>query len=104
MSSPFVVPFLVGQPQTLGIVLNGIRYVLRVYWNDPAQCWNFDLSDSSKNPILQGIPIVTGVNLLAQYAYLGIGGRLIAQTTNDANAVPTFTNLGAVGNLYYLLP
>lgn len=103
MSTPFLVP-LINQPQQFTTVLNGVRYTLRVYWNDSAQCWLMDISDSSNNPILQSIPIVTGVNLLSQYAYLGIGGRLIAQTTNDPTAVPTFANLGTTGNLYYLFP
>lgn len=103
MSTPFVVPFLIGQPQKLSIVLSATRFNLRVYWNDPNQCWNLDISDASNNAILQGIPLITGANLLSQYAYLGIPGKLIVQTTNNADAVPTFTNLGNTGNLYYLI-
>lgn len=103
MANPFKIPFAVGKPQLLGVTLNGVRYTLRIYWNDPAQCWNLDLNDVNNNPILQGIPLVTGLNLLSQYAYLQIGGSLIVQTTNDASAVPTFVNMGDSGNLFYLI-
>ncbi len=40
-------------------------------------CWGLDIGDASNNPIVCGIPLIPGVNLLAQYAYLGISGELI---------------------------
>ncbi len=45
----------------------------------------------------------TGSDLLAPYAYLNFGGKLVAQTTNDTNAVPTMANLGSSGNLYFVV-
>jgi hypothetical protein len=61
-----------------------------------------DLSDIYNNPILQGIPLVTGADLLGPYGYLGLGFSLVVQTSNSANAVPTFDNLGNQGNLFAL--
>jgi hypothetical protein len=45
-------------------------------------------------PDPQGVPLVTGVDLLAQYAYLGFIGSLVVQTDHDPDATPTYENLG----------
>jgi hypothetical protein len=67
------------------------------------EAWTLDLADQNQNPVVSGIPLVTGVDLLAPYGHLNIGGQLIAQTTNDTDAVPTLANLGSTGNLYFVL-
>lgn len=87
--------------QILQISLAGVIYQLRVRWNSPNQAWTLDIASASGAPIISGIPIVTGQNLLAPYAYLNLGGQLIAQTTNDTAAVPTLANLGSTGNLFF---
>lgn len=81
----------------------GVEYQLTVKWNDPNQSWMVDIADSNGNPIVSGIPLVTGKDLLAPYGYLNFGGQLIAQTTNNVDAVPTFVNLGSTGNLYFIV-
>jgi len=93
---------LINQPQTLTIALAGIIYQLFVYWNDQAQCWQIDIADNQGNWLVRGIAMVTGANLLEQYGYLNFGGQLIAQTTNLPDDVPTFVNLGTLGNLYFV--
>ena len=80
-----------------------MNYQITVKWNNNCQSWVIDIADSNGNPILSGIPLVTGVNLLGQFGYLNFGGQLVAQTENDPSAVPTFTNLGTQGNLYFFL-
>ena len=89
-------------PQTLSIVLAGVTYNLRFdYANAPEAGWYMDISDASLNPLVCGVPLVTGADLLAQYGYLGIGGKLFVATDGDAGAVPTFTNLGVDPHLYF---
>jgi hypothetical protein len=102
MATPFLIPL---QPtnQTFQITLAGVVYTLTVRWNDMNEAWTLDLADQNQNPIVSGIPLVTGVDLLAPYGHLNIGGQLIAQTTNDTNAVPTLANLGSSGNLYFVV-
>lgn len=97
---------LVNSQQTLQITLGSKLYSLRVYWNSNQfdNCWVLDIGDSSGNPIVTGIPLVTGTDLLAQYGYLNFGGQLIAQTSSDTDAVPTYVNLGADGNLFFVTP
>jgi hypothetical protein len=94
---PFVTPAL---PQSMQISLNGVTYTIKVRWCGPANCWTMDLSDASNNPIVQGIPLITGCDLLEQFAYLDLGFSLACQTANDTDAVPTFANLGQAGNLF----
>lgn len=101
MATPYEIP-LSPQPQTLNIQLAGVGYILRVVFNEASQCWSIDISDAENNPIVHGIPMVTGVDLLGQYEYLGIGGALVAQTDYAADAVPTFENLGLTGRLYFV--
>ena len=103
MSTIYEIPLQVGTPQSFSITLGGVQYRLTLqYRNDPAAGWTLDIADSTGDPIISGIPLVTGADLLAQYAYLGFGGRLRVQTTSDPDAVPTFTNLGDDGLLYWV--
>lgn len=94
---------LASKPEAFQIALAGVTYKLNVAWRDaPQGGWFIDLSDSSGALIVGGVPLVTGADLLAQYAYLGIGGELWVQTDGDPAAVPTFDNLGSESHLYFV--
>jgi hypothetical protein len=104
MSQILEIPLVIG-PQVFNITLNQVAYQLTVVWRDaPAMNGGYvlDVADSLGNPIVQGIPLVTGADLLAQYGYLGIGGQLVVQTDYDLNAVPLYGNLGATAHLYWV--
>lgn len=97
----FLVP-LSNIPQTFLIDLAGITYTLTCKWNpSPDAGWTLDIADSSQNPIVAGIPLITGANLLAGLSYLGINGVLTVYTNGDGNAVPTIDDLGVESNLYF---
>lgn len=91
------------KPQTFAIQLAGVSYNMTFRFNSMMDCWVLDLMDASKAPVVSGIPVVTGLDLLAPYRYLGVGGALIAQTVNDPTAVPTFDNLGKTGKVYFVV-
>ena len=95
---------LSGKSQRFGISLGGVQYSLTVWWNAITEGWFLDIASASNSPILSGIPLVTGADLLAQYAYLGIGGSLIVQTDGDVQAIPTYKNLGSASHLYFVTP
>jgi hypothetical protein len=102
--SVFRIP-LIPAPQKFTATLGGVDYNLTFkYQNVQDGGWTLDIADTSDNPILQGIPLVTGADLLAQYDYLNFGGSIFVQTTSDPNAVPTFENLGTDGNVYWVTP
>lgn len=79
-------------------------YKMSYKWNVPANCWVVDVADDNGVPILSGFSMVTGADLLQQFAYMGFAGQLIAQTDHDADAVPTFANLGVNGHLFFSSP
>jgi len=93
---------LISAPQTLSTTWAGVVYNLNIYWNWPSQTWIMDIADSANTPLLSGVPLVTGCDLLAQYKYLKIGGQLTVQTDHDRLAPPTFTNLGQTSHLYFI--
>jgi hypothetical protein len=105
MPSYFNIPLQVGTPQTFTIALSGVTYTFTLqYRNDPGGTggWVLDIADASGNPLVQGIPLVTGTNLLEQYAYLGFGGGLYVQNASNPDAVPTFEDLGSDSLLYWV--
>lgn len=79
------------EPQSFSIALNGVEYRLTVRWFEaPAGGWLLDMATVDDEPVLSGIPLVAGCDLLEQYEYLGIGGRLVV----SGDMPPTLDNLG----------
>jgi hypothetical protein len=102
MSTIFQSP-LQNAAQIFTITLSGTTYTFTIQYRNISQGgWVMDIGDVNNNPIVQGIPLVTGVNLLDKYQYLGFVGGIYVQTTTDPDAVPTFTNLGIDGQMYYV--
>lgn len=99
--SQYEIP-LIAANQSFRVTLIGVTYAMKVRWSAPSACWVLDIADTNDVPIITGIPIVTGADLLEPYKTLGIGGQLIAQTDYDTDAVPTFDNLGSLGRLYFV--
>lgn len=103
MITPFEIPLQVGTPQTLTVDLGGTTYKLTVlYRNTTDGGWTLDIDDAFDNPVVHGIPFVTGADLLGQYPHMNFGGGLFVQTANDPDAVPTFSGLGSTGLLYWV--
>lgn len=99
---PYEIP-LSPQAQTFNIALGGTTYRLTVQWNNaPTGGWVLDIADSDDVPVIAGIPLVTGIDLLEQYPDAGINGSLEVQTDTDLFAVPDFSNLGKTSHLYFL--
>jgi hypothetical protein len=44
---------------------------MRINWRDPV--WYLDLLSADLTPVALALPLVTGADLLAQYAYLNLG-------------------------------
>jgi hypothetical protein len=102
-SNAYVIP-LVPANQEFDISLAGVSYHLRIKWNSFSAAWILYIEDSQQNPILSGVPMVTGCDLLEQYAYLNIGGAMVVQSTNDPTLVPNYASLGVTGNLFFITP
>ncbi len=100
----FKIPLGTG-PQTMRVALASITYKLTLRWRDADQAgWILDIEADDGTPLVYGIPLVTGIDLLGQYQHLGFGGALYAITTGDAEAAPTFDSLGVTSFLYFVTP
>lgn len=93
---------LKAQAQTLAIALAGTTYHLTLSWNPTANCWVLDIADESDVMIVAGITVVTGLDLLYQYRYLGIKGSLIVQTDYNPDVVPGYGSFGVDGHIYFV--
>ena len=92
------------QAQYFTINLNGVSYDVKLAWNLSMQCWVIDLTYSTTQlPAILGVPLLTGQDLLAQYAYMLFGGQLVVQTDHDSDAMPTLDNLGTLSHLYFVV-
>lgn len=88
--------------QRFNIALAGVQYSVLLLWRTgPMAGWFIDISTVAGTPLVQGIPLVTGADLLAQYPQLGFGGELRVATDGNPDAVPTSTNLGSASHLYF---
>lgn len=94
---------LVAAAQKKTITLNGKQYQLTVRYNTAAGAWNMDIRDSKGTAVLTGVPLVTGVDLLAQYGYLHLGGQLVVQTDGGSQKIPSFTDLGKSSHLFFVV-
>jgi hypothetical protein len=101
----FLLP-LVNTPQSFNITLGAINYIMSVVWNDSDDAgWFIGFANQITGvEIVNNIPLVCGVDLLAGLEYLGFGGNLVVYTNGDATAVPTLDNLGVDCNVYFISP
>lgn len=91
------------QAETFTIALGGVFYRLMVIYRDATEGgWVIDIADADGVPMVGGIPLVTGCDLLEQYGHLGFTGSLVVQTDHDPDTVPTFENLGTTSHLYFV--
>ena len=101
MSTPYEIP-LSAEAQTFAISLAGTVYQLTFKWCAPSLTWVLDIADNLGNPIVSGIPLVVGVDLLYQYKYLGIQGALVVQSFGDMYATPGYADLGVNSFLFFV--
>lgn len=93
-----------GVPQNFQVVLGGVLYNMTLMYRDCEDLggWVLDIADSGGNALVNGIPLVTGIDLLESYPDMDFGGSLVVSTQSDPDAVPTFDNLGGDGQLYWV--
>jgi hypothetical protein len=86
----FTIP-LAGYAETFGVALNNINYTFTITYRGS---WFLDIGDLNNVPIILGLPLVTGIDLLAPYDYLGFVGQIYMINVAGGDSPPTFTNLG----------
>lgn len=86
--------------QQFNMVINNAAFRLKILWRE--RYWVMDMLDGEDNVIISGIPLITGVNLLAQYPALKFGFALVVICDDPAQALPTKTDLGVASHLYII--
>lgn len=105
MATHTEIPLSTSQASLFSVVLAGITYQMRLTYNTAQSgCWMLDIGDAAGNLLIAGQPLVSGVDLLAQYAYMEFGGALVCTTDRGAGEVPTFDGLGVTSHLYFVTP
>ena len=97
----YIMPFA-NVPQRFTMDIVGVTYIITCRWNESIG-WAIDIDDANGVSMISCIPLVTGVDLLGQYGYLGIDAALIVYTDGDQFAPPTLANLGIESNCYLLV-
>jgi len=92
--------------QVFQVDIGSVYYTLNLRWNRVNQTWIMDILDNLDTPMCMGVPLVTGVDLLGQFRYLGIGGGVPMITMTIAvghspDEIPVYDNLGIDAHLFY---
>ncbi len=100
--TPYEIP-LTSEPQRFNVFLGGVEYTIRLYWNEAEQGgWIIDIKNTATGEdLINGIPLVRGINLLKPYKYIGINGGL-AVFSDVTNLPAGFDTLGTDVKLYFL--
>ena len=88
------------EPQSLGITLAGQEYRLTVRWAETVEGgWMLDIQKpENAGPIIMGLPLVTGCDLLEPFGYMEFGGELWL----DSFLPATPDNLGTEAELVFV--
>jgi hypothetical protein len=94
---------LSGEHQAFDIALGGKPYRLALRYHDVDEGgWILDIADGlTRAPIVSGIPVVMGTDLLTPYPDKEFGGALIAWSDNSDDP-PTYENLGDVVQILFV--
>ena len=99
-----VIPLDSTANQNFAVSLNVDGQVLQlnlaISFSEMSQYWLMDISDANGNLLLSSLPLITGdwpaANILAQYAYLGIGSAFVINAGQAAIDYPDAVSLGGL--------
>lgn len=93
-------------PERFAVTLpDGSELRMSIVWrNRGGAGWVLDLATSDGTPLVSGIPLVTGCDLLGQFKHIGIPGGLVVVSSGAVpDDEPTFLGLGTDQRLYYVV-
>ena len=94
--SYFNIP-LMATNQRFNVSLGNTTYKLQLIYR--VNKWFLDIFDVQNTPLICGLPLVMGDNLLIQHQHV-ISGSLLVMNTNE-NEQQSFTDLGTNITLYW---
>ena len=91
--------------QQMTVPIGDEQFTFRFAWSDsPDGGWFIDVLRLDGSPLVRGLPLTAGENVLQQFDYLGIPGEIRVQTDNDPLVEPTYDNLGLNGRVFFVTP
>lgn len=102
--SVHLIPLVPSNPDyDMNVTLDGIRYIMHVYWNDRDAAFYFDMFAADRTPIATGIKITLGCYLgrTTQAAPFN-AGVIIAMDTYGNDIDAGIDDLGARVQMYYV--
>lgn len=88
---------LTADNQHFSILIGGTTWRISIIWRD--LYWIMNIQNGRSEPVISGIPLVTGADLLAQYAHMGIGFKLVVVCDENTQDYPTKNDLGGRSHL-----
>ncbi|MEM8258231.1 phage baseplate plug family protein [Morganella morganii] len=85
--------------QQFDIQLGGKYYRIRLVYRQFCG-WTADMMDQTGTEIFTGVPLVSGVDILEPYRYMGFNGSLIFVCDETAGEL-SFRELGRKNRLYF---
>lgn len=83
------------------VSIKGREFRFRLAYANTAEAgWFVDIGDGESNALVCGLPLLPGMNILGQFAYLGLGFGLLVSVTGKGDLPPTFEDMGAGMHLY----
>ena len=64
------------------------------YANTDGGGWYVDIGDADSNPLICGLPLTTGLNLLGQFGYLNLGFGLYVSVDGRPDEAPIYDDMG----------
>jgi len=93
------------EAQEMQITLATVEYSVRFSFCDtPDGGWFIDISSVDGVPLVRGIPLTAGEDVLQQFAYLNFPGEIRVETDDDDLVEPTYDNLGTNGRVLFITP
>jgi hypothetical protein len=88
---------------TFQIQLDNTLYQLSYNWCDRQQYWYMSIADSNKNPLVNGVKLLSGINLFGLYIDESLpGGQFVCVDTSNSGLDPDKTNFGGTVLMLYI--
>lgn len=91
---------LTADNQKFNITLKGVVYRMQVLWRGNG--WFLDIAAQTGEAVISGLPLVSGYDLLKQYAWLELGFALHVVCDAEVEDNPTQSNLGTLSHLFVI--
>lgn len=80
-----------------------ITFIITQSFNAQAGYWTLGIHDNANVPIVLGVPLLCGYNLLEQYGYLDIGELYVVNVSDQTIEAPDDNNIAENFQLEWVL-